>query len=126
ELEPRWAESGAARVSGRSGQGQHRIVEQGRGRIRRTVGEDDVLAGPDIGKPELFRLFRSAADRLRPRLAPDLRQMNAEPHGLPPARLRLTGQYKAGWQRQSAALHAYFTKPEAAGERRCGRCGATS
>ena len=62
------------------GQGQHRVVEQRRRRIRRALRHDDVLAGPDIGKAQFLGLDRGAADRLRPRLAADLRQMNAESH----------------------------------------------
>jgi hypothetical protein len=39
-----------------------------------------VLARPDVGKAQLLGLQGGAADRLRPGLASDVREMDAEPH----------------------------------------------
>ena len=67
----------------RPGQGQDRVVEDRRGRVGRALWNDDVLARPDIGKAELLGLDRRPPDRLRPGLAPDMRQMNPDPHDPP-------------------------------------------
>src|SRR5205823_1087984 len=64
----------------RPSQRQDRVVKDRRGRVGRVLRDNDVLARPHVGKSELLRLNGRPPDRLRPRLATDLRQMNPDPH----------------------------------------------
>ena len=74
------AEPDPVGVGRRPGQGQHRIVKDRRRRIGRTLRHDDVLARPGVGKAQFLGLDCRPADCLRPRLAPDLWQMNPDSH----------------------------------------------
>src|SRR6516164_8282455 len=77
------AEPDALGRRGRPGKGKDWLQEGGRGRIGRVLRQDDVLAHPHVGKPELLGLNRGARDRLGRGLAADMRQMNTDLHDAP-------------------------------------------